>query len=461
MEELILIEMLNESYKRLIKTVLEGGDFSALEDILKRDLDAIGRTMLERVVSDMDEALLGSEERKKYWTAKRTRERSIKTVFGNVLLKRKYFQHKRTGRYVHLADVYLKIDKHQRISEMVKHGLVMRVCEVSYAKSADVAGLTAQTTSNVLKQLKEEELKQYPVPEHKYRTETIFVCADEDHIAIREKGSQQQYLVYVYDGIAGESSRHTLQNVRYFTQKQKGSSEELWLEVAQYIYDVYDIDCLKTIYIMGDGAAWIKQGVAWLPKAVFVLDKWHMTKYISSACALFADGERGLFSKTLWRSIRSGDKGLFSATVRQMKQFAPEEKQCAKIEPMRAYIMNHWEGIQNQARVTHGCSAEGHVSHVLSARLSSRPMVWSAEGAHRMALLRTYRANGGNVSSLHLKSDKQGERNIVNLGRIRKTLDKKMMRQYGGKQVTIPILHSSVEEELKNMINSIFRDSLM
>ena len=77
--------------------------------------------------------------------------------------------------------------------------------------------------------------------------------------------------VYVYDGIEETDSRRKLQNVHYFTQKQKGSSEDLWLEVAQYIYDVYDIDCLETIYIMGDGAGWIKQGLVWLPKSIFVL----------------------------------------------------------------------------------------------------------------------------------------------------------------------------------------------
>ncbi len=76
--------------------------------------------------------------------------------------------------------------------------------------------------------------------------------------------------MYVYDGIEETDSRRKLQNVHYFTQKQKGSSEDLWLEVAQYIYDVYDIDCLETIYIMGDGAGWIKQGLVWLPKSIFV-----------------------------------------------------------------------------------------------------------------------------------------------------------------------------------------------
>jgi len=51
-------------------------------------------------------------------------------------------------------------------------------------------------------------------------------------------------------------------------------------------------------------------------------------------------------------------------------------------------------------RLTIGCSAEGHVSHILSARLSSRPSSWSNVGADQMAKLRVYKLNGGNIYEL-------------------------------------------------------------
>ena len=46
------------------------------------------------------------------------------------------------------------------------------------------------------------------------------------------------------------------------------------------------------------------------------------------------------------------------------------------------------------------CSAEGHVSHVLSARMSSRPMAWTRAGAERMAKLRAYFYNNGDFVQL-------------------------------------------------------------
>jgi hypothetical protein len=62
------------------------------------------------------------------------------------------------------------------------------------------------------------------------------------------------------------------------------------------------------------------------------------------------------------------------------------------------YILNNWEGIINLfGEEKYRCSAEGHISHILSARLSSRPMGRSVIRTAEMARMRAYRANGGNV----------------------------------------------------------------
>lgn len=57
------------------------------------------------------------------------------------------------------------------------------------------------------------------------------------------------------------------------------------------------------------------------------------------------------------------------------------------------YIENNFDEIDLTPATS--CAAEGHVSHVLSARMSSRPMAWSRNGAHRIARLRAYYFNGG------------------------------------------------------------------
>lgn len=65
-----------------------------------------------------------------------------------------------------------------------------------------------------------------------------------------------------------------------------------------------------------------------------------------------------------------------------------------KDKDISTYILNNWEGIVNHYDADYiGCSAEGHISHLLSARLSSRPLGWSPVGANQMASLRVYQAN--------------------------------------------------------------------
>ena len=73
-------------------------------------------------------------------------------------------------------------------------------------------------------------------------------------------------------------------------------------------------------------------------------------------------------------------------------------------EKDKRYILNNWEGIRNLfGEEKYKCSAEGHISHILSDRLSSRPMGWSLEGADEMARMRAYKANGGSIKEYYRK----------------------------------------------------------
>ena len=56
-----------------------------------------------------------------------------------------------------------------------------------------------------------------------------------------------------------------------------------------------------------------------------------------------------------------------------------------------------------------GCSAEGHVSHVYSELLSSRPMGWSEQGSDNMCRLRCFVRNNGKekiIDLVHYRREK-------------------------------------------------------
>lgn len=84
----------------------------------------------------------------------------------------------------------------------------------------------------------------------------------------------------------------------------------------------------------------------------------------------------------------------------------------------KRYILNNWQGIENLFKEEkYKCSAEGHISHVLSSRLSSRPMGWSVVGADEVARMRTYKENGGKIKQYYreLRDKRKVEQRIFNL----------------------------------------------
>ncbi|MBO8159630.1 UPF0236 family transposase-like protein [Thermosyntropha sp.] len=138
--------------------------------------------------------------------------------------------------------------------------------------------------------------------------------------------------------------------------------------------------------------------MGWIKGSIYVLDRYHLSKYVTQATAHMAD-----ITPIMWKHINNGDKKkvkeLFSAIISATET---ETKKKA-VQEAKKYILKNWDGIRNQYKSDYiGCSAEGHVSHILSARLSSRPLGWCKTGVDQMARLRAFEANGGVVYDLLL-----------------------------------------------------------
>lgn len=242
----------------------------------------------------------------------------------------------------------------------------------------------------------------------KRSVERLYIDADEDHVALQyleKKGDIKKprsntfmpKLVYVYEGVNAENSRHELINFKCFGGGYQGTTgvEALWKEVYEYIAQAYDEDSLKRIYVNGDGAEWIQTGAKYHSKAKFVLDKFHMHKYIIGATSHLMDSAGDARSE-LWRAINGRHKEQAEKVFDKIIAVTTSESKKKAVETSRKYIMGHWRaimnGVNNRKDNIH-CSAEGHVSHIFSDRLSSRPLGWSVIGADKMSRLRVYKKN--------------------------------------------------------------------
>ena len=133
-----------------------------------------------------------------------------------------------------------------------------------------------------------------------------------------------------------------------------------------------------------------------------VLDEFHLEKYLIKLTSHMKDSKTDAIDE-LRATIRSKTKTDFIELVEKLEGYLTEETGMKRMEESKAYILSNWTAAK--IRLKHkdgvkGSSTEGHVSHVLSSRMSSRPMGWSVQGASKMSQLRAYFLNGGDMLEL-------------------------------------------------------------
>jgi hypothetical protein len=257
--------------ERIKKFISEGKDIADLILGVNQDLMQLGRDIVTEVLEDMDEFLRQDGFRKKDWEIVRKDETGLLTTFGQIRYKRTYFKPKHGGKRKYLVDELVGIKPHDRMSADVVINIMDEAIESSYRKTGEKASYENEVSKQaVMNKVHTSEVNP-PKLKHSEKRDIriLYIEADEDHVAhqAKRKGGTRclmPKLIYVHEGIDLERStakRSVLKNVRYFGEDCK--SEDLWLRVAQYISEQYNEDKIETVYISGDGASWIKQGLNW------------------------------------------------------------------------------------------------------------------------------------------------------------------------------------------------------
>lgn len=428
-------EGINKLRDKILKIAKNGDGLSEIVSEIKKETDALGRGICVEMIEALDTSIRKDSLRKKDWNVERRNEKkTIITKLGEISYKRTYYCTKDGKKYRHLVDEILGVGVHERIDEEVYAELAEMGSDLSYKKSGKVACEVEISGQTVMKSVRSlEKLKLEKLPEKKKEAEVLYVEADEDHIALQSGKSAMPRLAYVHEGVEPQGSRRRLKSP-YYVAGLKGKAEKLWQEVYEYIEDNYEVEKIKRIYLSGDGAAWIKQGLDYLPKAKFVLDRYHINKYVTKATA-----HKREYASMIWECLREADLEELGLVFNELHMETESELKQKEIKESWGYFKNNWEGIKVQKEESEymvGCSAEGHNSHILAARMSSRPMGWSRDGADKMARLRAYKANGGRVIDF-IKSQGKEEKLY--------TITKKLIKE------TKQGLKTKVNEKLDNV----------
>lgn len=423
-------------------------DASDLSLCILKEMKILGTKLQAEIYKEMDDAIRESVVRKKYWNIEhRNQKKTITDVMGDVEYSRTGYCVKGSGQYVYLLDQVLGYDPHQKMTLPAAARALEETIESSYRKGGENVSIDEEVVASkeTIKKLVHETEVDMPLPEPKERKKIrcLHIVADEDHVAAQfwdEKGDLKRdvrgykintimpKLVCVFEDIINESGeasknpRYKLIGKRYFCGLYEGrkGNEKLWMEVAHYIETMYDTNYLEKIFIVGDGAKWIKTGCEYLENSKYVLDKFHMTKYVNKSVAHLYDSADEVKNR-IWEALNSLDKKELKRIYEQILRATENENKKEEVEVALNYFLNNWHGIRVRMEETSGWAycIEGQISHVLSARLSSRPMGWSKRGCDQMAKLRAFKWNGGKVIDLlkyqkkqklkHEKREKQEE----------------------------------------------------
>jgi hypothetical protein len=366
-----------------------------MEQDLTPKIQAVVRDIISRYLHEVDAQLLEDNAGRReagYAVERRGDQRRVLTTIGELNFDRVYYAH-RDGGHVHLLDMAVGLENYARISDGVSVAVAGAACEMSYAKSSEYETGGAISRQTVMNQVRGCSAVRPPEPPERRQVAVLHIDADEDHVTMRGGKKSIVPLISVYEGIEKNGKRGICTNVFHISEYGK-STEDLWEQVLSEVESRYDLSGTR-VYLHGDGAAWIKQGLEWFPGAIYVLDKYHKNKAITAMTAGLDKATRKFYREQIRFALENKDsRFLFELSDSLISQRPDREE---KIRDAAGYLNDHIDGVaicNEDPEANNGGCTEPHVSHVLSSRLSSRPLAWSAETLKRLAPML---ANGGDI----------------------------------------------------------------
>lgn len=438
-----IYEKNNKILKEGVKKVLNGNDVSSLTGAIKEFTDILGKELFSEIATQIENLVFEDAKRKNQYETIRFADKSLITKNGKAKFERRYYKDKETGENVCLTDRVLGIEKGERIDKKVKAELIQKASDQSYSKSGKLVVPEMEISSTtVMRNVRKNEWKmniEERKEEEKIKSKNIFIQVDEDHVKQRnKKGCTISKIVTIYtrkrtltkpDRIDKvKTPRRELVDKFTFSGLYK-DTQEMWEDVAYYIECTYKKEEIETIFVMGDGASYIKAGTEWIEKSVFVLDTFHLKKYINHL-----NYDEYLKTK-LQEAIDQYDpistESIMEEAIRKIEKEIKEDEELGrttkrlenrlkKIKDTKTYLMNQWQGIEAhetyEEKLT-GCCQEGQVHHTLSERLSTDAKVWSENGIDEMSQLRAFTQNGGDIYQkiVDISTEEKREKKIEEL----------------------------------------------
>lgn len=384
-------------------------NYVGLLSTLDQTLCEIAINSLVTIFETIDKSYSDSTERKSKYYIKAHLPRTILTVFGEITFTRTFYTDKyNKGSFCYL-DRFLGLKKHDYFDPYIKAIIVEKSANNSVPTVCsfvnDLIGnritlddkikyLNRQSVRNIIlsSKLSTPSKKEIPTPK------TLYIMADEKWVSTQNNKGKDVMVksIVVFDSIEG-IKRKFLNNKHIFAGFQNGFLDN----ILDYLYYTYNLDLVKNIVIMGDGASWIKSLTYHFKindntKVIFALDKFHFKQAIHHICL------DKYLENILSSYVIHDDKNNFIECCDELKVSYPNRTDT--IENKKQYILNNWKYIINLYRLHLSCPMESQISHNLAYLLTSRPKGYSLKMLRKIIDIRLLFKNNENIKLLYLNN---------------------------------------------------------
>src|SRR5574344_1358876 len=415
--EMIKNLIINEISKATINlTINSFNNVNNYINLIKSFDEVVNKSIIlaiQSYIEKLDYEYTNSFERKKKYDIKDFCERTILTIFGEIKIKRHFFKSKLNNKSFCYVDRKLGLKKYQYFDPYIQSLVIEKASQDSIFKACrdinELIGnrvtlnkktkyLSRQSARNIILNsfLSEEMDSELDTPEE------LYIIADEKWISTQRKKDGSKHKknshnkkvmtksIVIFDGYNKDGKRRYLKNKKVFASPTKNIVDES----LNYINNVYDTNKIKRIFIMGDGAKWIKA----LPQyykfnkdieITFCLDKFHIKQSLHHL-AMSESYETYLLKFILGNNKESLD--IF------IKNNNPKREDI--INKKYYYIVSNWKQIQNLYKYKMSCPMESQISHNIACLTSSRPKGYSHIMLEKILDLRLKNINGQKIKKL-------------------------------------------------------------
>jgi hypothetical protein len=378
------------------------------------------------IIEEMDRNYRISEDRRNLYYVKQTRDRTILTLFGALTYRRTEYIDRSTKEPFCYVDWKLGLRKWERYdpcvqalivekyadsNSMIKVGKEVgdRMSGVFNTKNINYSAIPRQTVYNILRKHTNLNPK---ITRVKNTPKILYIMSDEKFVPIQDKQGKKNKKdkpekqmvkeIVIFEDIEAIQ----LKNGAFSSRKQLINKtivihceENPWETVLNVLSERYDMDEVELIYISGDGASWIKSGVAELKNAAntvkYGIDKFHFHRAIER---ISPDFKNILLDYCIHDSRKD-----FIELVDDIKESSPE-----KIETIlqnENYILNNWQAYQTSIKeIIIGCPMEQAIAHDLASVFTSVGKAYSKNNLEIYLANREHLRNGCHLRNLVLQA---------------------------------------------------------